>query len=171
MKVIMFGWELPPFISAVGVFVDAEQSEIVKAVQKCALKAVQLHGGETPEYCAEIKEKLGIPVIKAFRVKDESVIEEMKKYIENADFFLLDAYIPGEPGGTGEVFNWDIAVAAKELKKDFFLAGGLDPENLAEAMEKAAPYGVDTASGVERLPRRKDFEKLAKFIRIARGLK
>jgi Phosphoribosylanthranilate isomerase len=95
----------------------------------------------------------------------------MRPYVDAVNYFLLDAYVPGEAGGTGETFNWELAVKAKDLGKPIFLAGGLTPENLAEAIEKVMPFAVDVASGVERLPRRKDYDKMNAFIRKARGLK
>ncbi len=163
--------KMPPFVSTVGVFVDEVMEELVKTAKKVPLKYIQLHGSETPEYCAAAAQATGLPVIKAIRVYDEKSIEAMAPYVESVSYFLLDAYVPGEPGGTGEVFNWDLAVKAKELGKPVFLAGGLTPDNLTEAILKTQPFAVDAASGVERLERRKDYDKLNKFIRAARGLK
>ena len=109
--------------------------------------------------------------MKAFRIENESSVEAIKPYLEAVNYLLLDAYVPGEPGGTGEVFNWELALKVKELNKPFFLAGGLTPENVSEAIAKVQPFGVDVASGVERLPRRKDYDKVNQFVRKARGLK
>jgi phosphoribosylanthranilate isomerase len=163
--------KMPPFVAVAGVFVDEPLEELVKTAKKVPLKYIQLHGSETPEYCAQAAQSSGLPVIKAFRISDEKSLEEIPKYSESASFFLLDAFVPGEQGGTGEVFNWDLAVKAKEYGKPVFLAGGLTPENLTEAILKVQPFAVDAASGVERLERRKDYDKLNKFIRAARGLK
>jgi phosphoribosylanthranilate isomerase len=163
---------LPPFTLPVAVFVDEPIGDLVKLLAKTGFDAVQLHGSETPEYCKEVKEKTNIKVIKAFRISDEASVEAAIAYLECCDYFLFDAYVPGEPGGTGEVFNWDLVLTmkVKGINKPFFLAGGLTPENVGMAIEKVEPFGVDTASGVERLPKKKDFEKMKQFIREARGL-
>ncbi|MFH1369633.1 MAG: phosphoribosylanthranilate isomerase [Elusimicrobiota bacterium] len=162
--------KLPPFISPVGVFVDEDIQALAKTAKKCGFKCLQLHGFETPDYCRQAFELTQIPVIKAFRVKDETVIEQLQQYKDAVKYFLLDAHVEGEPGGTGETFNWDIALKAKDLNIPVFLAGGLTPDNVADAIEKVFPFGVDAASGVERLQRKKDFEKMKAFIRNARGL-
>jgi len=163
--------KMPPFVSAVGVFVDEAQDVIVKIAKKTGLKYIQLHGNETPEFCKAVAIAASLPVIKAFRISDEKSVEAIAAYKDSADYFLLDAYVPGEPGGTGEIFNWDLALKAKEIGKPIFLAGGLTPENVTEAILKVMPFAVDVASGVERLQRRKDYDKMNKFIRAARGLK
>ena len=163
--------KMPPFVSLVGIFVDEPMEELVKTAKKVPLKYLQLHGAETPEYCALAAQSTGLPVIKAFRVSDENSLEALPRYAESVNYFLLDAFVPGDPGGTGQSFNWDLALKAKEIGKDIFLAGGLTPENVTEAIIKVQPFAVDAASGVERLERRKDYDKLNKFIRAARGLK
>ena len=163
---------LPPFTIPVGVFVDEVIEELVKTVKKSGVKMVQLHGSESPEYCRLVKEKTALPVIKAFRVVDESAIDNILSYSDSCDYYLFDAYVEGQPGGTGEVFNWDLVTTMKlkGLVKPFFLAGGLTPENVEQAIEKVEPFAVDVASGVERLPSRKDFDKMKVFVRNARGL-
>ncbi|MBN1823722.1 MAG: phosphoribosylanthranilate isomerase [Endomicrobiales bacterium] len=162
--------KMPSFIQTVGVFADEAIEELAKTAKKTGLKMVQLHGSETPEYCRQAKELTGLPVIKSFRISDEASIEPVAGYADSVDYFLLDAYVEGEPGGTGQTFNWDLALKVKDLNKQIFLAGGLNPDNVKEAIEKVMPFAVDVASGVERLPRRKDFDKMNKFIRTARGL-
>ena len=163
--------KMPTFVSAVGVFVDEMQEEVVKTAKKTGLKYIQLHGSETPEYCKAVSVATALPIIKAFRISDEKSLEVIATYADGVNYFLLDAYAPDEPGGTGEVFNWDLALKAKEMGKSVFLAGGLTPENVTEAIKKVLPFAVDVASGVERLQRRKDYDKMNKFIRAARGLK
>jgi phosphoribosylanthranilate isomerase len=158
-------------VSSVGVFVDESQAEIVKIAKKTGLKYIQLHGNETPEFCKAVAIASSLPIIKAFRISDEKSVEAIAAYKDSVEYFLLDACVPGEPGGTGEVFNWDLALKAKEIGKPVFLAGGLTPENVTEAILKVMPFAVDVASGVERLQRRKDYDKMNKFIRAARGLK
>ena len=163
--------KLPPFIVPVGVFVDEDLKEIGKLVRRSGIKMVQLHGSESPDACKAIKDATGLRVMKAFRVADESIVATIQSYVDVVDYILLDAYVEGEHGGTGTTFNWDIAVKIKDLGKPMFLAGGLTPDNVGEAVEKVNPFAVDTASGVERLPRRKDYDKMKAFIRAAKGLK
>ncbi|MDD5757083.1 MAG: phosphoribosylanthranilate isomerase, partial [bacterium] len=160
----------PPFVSSVGVFVNEDIKNIVKLVKKLSLSLVQLHGEETVEYCRQIKEAVpGIKIIKAFRIKDETVFDSMRPYLEIADYFLLDVYVEGIAGGTGATFNWDLALKAKELGKPIFLAGGLTPENVQEAVDKAKPFAADVASGIERSPKRKDYDKMKDFINKAKS--
>jgi phosphoribosylanthranilate isomerase len=157
---------LPPgVITPVGVFVNAEMNEIIDVTKKCNLKHVQLHGSETPEFVDRFKQSYpDIIVIKAFKIKGEGTLRYISQFKDIADYFLFDAFVPGEEGGTGATFNWDIAIEAKKYDKPVFLAGGLTPENVIEAIEKVQPYAVDVATGVERLPKRKDFDKLKQFI-------
>jgi len=161
---------LPPFTTAVGVFVDEPMVDIKKIIKKIGFDVVQLHGSESQDYCLELK-ALGVKVIKSFKVNSKEVIDNAKNYLECADYFLFDSYQEGVAGGTGEVFDWDLAVCAGELGKPFFLAGGLNAENVAQAIEKVHPFAVDVASGVERLPSRKDFEKMKLFVKAVRSLK
>jgi phosphoribosylanthranilate isomerase len=168
--------ELPSFASLVGVFVDEAIPETVKIVDKLKLKGVQLHGAETPETITLLRvalEGLGRPVfiMKGFRMRDESSLRELEEYQATVDYFLLDAYVEDQMGGTGTVFNWDLAVKAKDLGKPIFLAGGLTPENVREAGKKVAPYAVDVASGVEKSPKRKDVKKVEDFIRNAKSIR
>jgi len=181
--------KIPPVCEPVGIFVDEEINVILDTVKKCNLKLIQLHGKETPDYCLNLKMQLiklehpefesvsendilqketKIKIIKAFRIKGEGTLKYLSRFKDIVDYFLLDTYIQGIEGGTGETFNWDLAVESKKYNKPIFLAGGLTPENVKEAIQKVQPYAVDTASGVERLPRRKDFDKLKKFILNAR---
>jgi phosphoribosylanthranilate isomerase len=162
--------KLPPFVVPVGVFVDEDPKEIGKVVKRSGIKMLQLHGSESPEVCKSLKETYGLPIIKGFRVADASIIETIKAYVDVIDYVLVDTFVEGEAGGTGKTFDWEIALKAKELGKPLFLAGGLTPENVEEAVEKVNPFAVDTASGVERLPRRKDYDKMKAFIRAAKGL-
>lgn len=164
--------KLPHFVLPVGVFVDEDENKIQKVAKKTNIRIIQLHGNETPEKCRRIKEVLSLPIIKAFKVKDESIIETIRDYLQDIDYILLDTHVEGMEGGTGEVFNWDIAVkVSKEYcNKPLFLAGGITPENVTSAIEKVLPYGIDVASGVERSPRRKDYDKMRSLILSAKGL-
>lgn len=155
--------KLPPFTQPVGVFVNEEIRIVKRITEKCRLNLVQLHGEESPEYCRELQvQSARLKIIKAFRIKNKENLEEMKRY--GVDYYLLDSYVPGVEGGTGEIFNWDVAVEAKQFGKPVFLAGGLTPDNITQAIEKVNPYGVDVASGVEKTPRRKDYDLMREFI-------
>ncbi|WKZ32252.1 MAG: phosphoribosylanthranilate isomerase [Thermodesulfobacteriota bacterium] len=156
--------ELPPFVTPVGVFVDEELSRAAATVAETGICTAQLHGNETPEYC----ERLGIKVIKAIRVRDMADINRLRPYSVSA--YLLDTFKEGVHGGTGETFDWDIAVEAKALGR-IVLSGGLNPENVKEAVEKVRPYAVDACSGVEMKdrPGRKDHAKLKEFMERVRG--
>lgn len=152
---------LPPFVQTVGLFVNEEAETVNRIADHCGLDLVQLHGDETPEYCAAIRRR----IIKAFRVKDASSLDAMADYPVAA--CLLDAWSPAARGGTGTTFNWDIAakVAANQA---IILAGGLTPDNVAEAIASVKPYAVDVSSGVESAPGKKDAGLVARFIRSCR---
>jgi phosphoribosylanthranilate isomerase len=122
-----------------------------------------LHGDEPQEFCARVNRR----VIKAFRVKDITSLDPMKDY--RVAGYLLDAYSPKAFGGTGITFNWETAEIAKKFGP-IILAGGLCPDNVAEAVGQVAPYGVDVSSGVESSPGRKDPAKVREFIKRAKGL-
>lgn len=153
--------QLPPFITTVGVFVDEDKPEIEKIVRYVGLNVIQLHGSEPPETCQMCRK-----VIKAIRVRNLTDLEPLKRYKVSA--FLLDTYSPYTIGGTGQIFNWDIAVEAKKFGR-IILAGGLTPENVEEAIKWVQPYGVDVATGVEDTKKgKKDHKKLKLFIKRAR---
>lgn len=154
--------ELPPFIQAVGLFVNTDSAVVNAIADQCRLDLVQLHGDETPEYCDAVKRR----VIKAFRVRDISSLDPIGNY--RVAGILLDAFSPTAYGGTGLTFNWEIARAAAGSGR-VILAGGLTPENVRQAVEVAAPYGVDVSGGVEAAPGIKDPEKIKRFIREAKG--
>jgi phosphoribosylanthranilate isomerase len=153
---------LPPFILRVGVFVNAPKEEIVRAIGECGLSLLQFHGDEAPEFCMQF----GLMSMKAFRIRDAESLKEMVKY--KTDAWLLDAYSSKTPGGTGEVFNWDLAAEAQKSGRPIFLAGGLTPGNVAEAVRKVRPFGVDVSSGVESAPGKKDHAKIRAFINAAK---
>src|SRR5690349_23957241 len=145
--------ELPPFIIKVGVFVNAPEDFVIRAVGACGLSLLQFHGDEPPEYCVQF----GVMSMKAFRIRDASSLERLKDY--PTDAWLLDAYVADKLGGTGETFDWERAVEAKRFGRPVFLAGGLTPENVAEAVRHVRPYAVDVSSGVEASPGKKDHAK------------
>jgi phosphoribosylanthranilate isomerase len=154
---------LPPFIVRVGVFVNAPDELVTTAIRECRLNMLQFHGDEPAEYCL----KFGLMSMKAFRVRDASSLETLATY--PTDAWLLDAYAPDRAGGTGATFNWDLAREAQRHGRPIFLAGGLTPENVAEAVRKVQPFGVDVSSGVEAAPGRKDLAKVKAFIAAAKA--
>ena len=154
---------LPPFIHVVGLFVHAQLDFVNATADRCRLDIVQLHGDESQEFCARVNRR----VIKAFRVKDITSLDRMEEY--RVAGYLLDAYSPKAFGGTGVTFNWDTAVVAKKFGP-IILAGGLTPDNVAEAIGHVSPYGVDVSSGVESAPGVKDPTKVREFIKRAKGL-
>jgi phosphoribosylanthranilate isomerase len=154
---------LPPFVQAVGLFVNAEVDFVNAVAGQCRLDLVQLHGDEPPEYCDRIARR----VIKAFRVKNISSLDPVRNY--RVAGILLDAYSPKTYGGTGLTFNWEMAQSAKTYGP-VILAGGLAPDNVRQAVERVNPYGVDVSGGVEAAPGRKDPEKVKEFIRRAKGI-
>lgn len=154
---------LPPFVTTIGVFVDKPREEIEKICSFTGLDVVQFHGSETPEDCT-----IDNKAIKAIRVKDLSDLDVLKEYI-NVSAFLLDTYSDDAIGGTGQVFNWEIAVEARKFG-NIILAGGLTPDNVKDAVQITQPYGVDVSSGVEGPEKgKKDHKKLELFIRKAKS--
>jgi phosphoribosylanthranilate isomerase len=156
--------QLPPSVIKVGVFVNAPEDAVLRAIGECGLNIVQFHGDETPEYCGLFP----VMTIKAFRVRDAGSLKALADY--QTDAFLLDAHTPDKLGGTGTTFNWDLAMEAQKLGRPIFLAGGLTPENVAEAVRRVQPYAVDVSSGVEESPGKKDHQKMAAFIKAAKGV-
>ncbi|ENQ3104964.1 phosphoribosylanthranilate isomerase [Bacillus cereus] len=150
--------KLPPFTNAVGVFVDEEIEKVNEIAKYCGLTYVQLHGVESPEYCS----KINVPVIKTIKVKSEEDIYSMKKY--NTYAFVLDSFVQGQSGGTGKVFDWNLATKASEYG-NVILAGGLTPENLLQAIKKIRPLAVDVSSGVEK-DGMKDMKRMYEFVKI-----
>jgi phosphoribosylanthranilate isomerase len=156
---------LPTGIERVGVFVDADECTIRSAIEGCALSILQFHGGESPEFCARFAP---LKVWKAFRVGDASVLEIMPGF--ETDAWLLDAAVPGQLGGSGQRFDWELAVRAKALGRPIVLAGGLTPENVGEAVERVQPFAVDVSGGVESAPGVKEAGKMRAFVRAAKGV-
>ena len=154
---------LPPFVQTVGLFVNEESATVNSTADRCGLDLVQLHGEESPDYCAAVKRR----VIKAFRVKDASTLDDIMNYSVAA--CLLDAWSPAAHGGTGTTFNWEIAAKAV-ASHTIILAGGLTPENVAGAVATVKPYAVDVSSGVESAPGKKDAGQVSRFIRASRSL-
>lgn len=148
-----------------GVFVNAPMEEIVHVSEELGLTLLQLHGDEGPSFCSEAARRTGARVIKALQVAGPGDVQDVARY--HTDFHLLDARSekPGREGlrgGTGETFDWHL-LDGRRSKIPLILSGGLSPENVAEAIEQVHPFAVDTASGTESAPGRKDPRKLVEF--------
>ena len=151
---------LPPFITTVGVFRNAEHKVIKEIAAQCGITSVQLHGTESPEYCTQIS----LPVIKVFELQCEADLHILHNYNVSACLVDKPKSIP-----TGTV-NWELALKARHPTRKLILAGGLTPENVAEAIRHVKPYAVDVASGVESEKRQKDSRKIRAFIRTVREI-
>jgi phosphoribosylanthranilate isomerase len=149
---------LPPFITTVGVFRNAEHKVIKEIAAQCGITSVQLHGTESPEYCAQFS----LPVIKVFELQKESDLKTLDDYNVSACLVDKPKSIP-----TGTV-NWELALKARHPTRKLILAGGLMPENVPEAIRHVKPYAVDVASGVESEKRKKDSRKIKAFIKAVR---
>jgi phosphoribosylanthranilate isomerase len=154
---------LPPFLTIVGVFVNEQPEHIENVITMIGIDVIQLHGEEPPERYTFTRR-----VIKAMRVETLESLDPLINYRGKASAFLLDTFTPDLFGGTGKIFNWDIALEAKQFGR-IILAGGLTPDNVAEAVKRVRPYGVDVSSGVEFEKGRKDFKKMQQFIERAKG--
>lgn len=155
--------KLPPYITCVGVFVNEDKERIRKIAEQTGIHVVQLHGDEPPSACRIS----GYPVIKAIRVKSLDNMDMIKNYWGKVSAFLLDTYSPQTYGGTGQLFNWEIALEAKQFGR-IILAGGLSPENVEQAVRYVKPYAIDVSSGVEEEKGKKDLEKMKQFIEKAK---
>ena len=154
---------LPPNVRTVGVFVNPSEEEVDRALASGAIDLAQLHGDETPDFCRRFAGRY----IKALRLVDESSLTQLADY--SSDLVLVDADSPGY-GGSGQRADVELARRAAERRR-VLLAGGLTPENVAEAIRAVKPYGVDVAGGVESAPGVKDREKVTAFIAAAKGVK
>jgi phosphoribosylanthranilate isomerase len=151
-------------LGKVGVFVDEPLAVVREIAGSCRLDYVQLHGSEPPEYCRAV----GLPVIKAVRAGPDFNINDVANY--DVAMLLLDSFAPGQAGGTGKTFDWlQVQAAVGQLGKPFLVAGGLTPENVAEAVAVLRPSGVDVSGGVET-GGAKDSHKIGRFIAAARAV-
>jgi phosphoribosylanthranilate isomerase len=137
---------------------------VMEAISACGLNLLQFHGDEPSEFCTQF----GLMSVKALRVRDAASLESLANY--QTDGFLLDAHSKSGLGGTGEKFNWELAIAAQKFNKPIFLAGGLTPENVADAVRQVRPFAVDVSSGVESAPGIKDHVKVKAFIAAAKSV-
>ena len=149
---------LPPFVTVVGLFVNASREEVARVLDQVPLDLLQFHGDESAQACRGH----GRPWIKAIHMRDSVDLEQLKERYHESSGLLLDTYRAGVPGGTGECFNWDMI--PRGLSSQIILAGGLDPDNVEQAVRQVRPYAVDVSGGVEAAKGIKDAEKIAAFI-------
>lgn len=149
---------IPPFVSVVGLFVNAPTAEIEAVISQVRIDVLQFHGDETAAECERIK----LPYLKAIRVKSDTNLLQCEVEFSSAKALLLDAYSETAFGGTGHVFNWKLI--PKGMTKPIILAGGLNPENVADAIKQVQPYAVDVSGGVEASKAIKDEAKIAAFM-------
>lgn len=162
---------LPPFVDCVGVFVNEDIEKVKKIIALTGLNHIQLHGNESVEYCLQLKtDKPEVRIMKAFRVDEDHLNNALFTSYENAIHgFLFDTYAKGQEGGTGETFNWDL-LGQLMLTKPIILAGGLTPDNAAQAVKEVAPFAIDINSGVELSPGKKDHQALKQLIERVKAL-
>lgn len=155
--------QLPNNIDKIGVFANSTIDQINQTVIDSGLTGVQLHGDESPEFCQQLRQILPqVEIIKAFRVRSPEHLQTATNYTQYVDTLLLDAYHPQQLGGTGQTLDWQM------LQKfspgcPWFLAGGLTPENITEALSQVQPDGIDLSSGVENKPGDKNLDQVAKL--------
>src|ERR687896_2639991 len=156
------GAQLHRRVELTGVFVNATLDEVAAMADVCRFSMLQLHGDEGPSYCQEAARRTGCRVMKAARVRDAAQVQALRAY--RTDYHLLDAHSPRAPGGTGESFDWELA-RLHSGTPPVVLSGGLTPDNVGQAIATASPFAVDTASGTEAEPGRKDPAKVTAFFR------
>ena len=154
---------LPPFVTTVGLFVNASEGKVRETLAGVRLDLLQFHGSEPPEFCASF----GVPYVKAVRMEKGTDLLEWAGRFSTARALLLDAYVPGEHGGTGKTFNW--ADIPRDLPIPLVLSGGLNAENVGRAVREVRPWAVDVSSGVESSRGTKDPRKIVEFIRSVRS--
>ena len=154
--------ELSTYVLKVGVFVNESLNEIIEIAATVNLDAIQLHGKETPKFAKELKAKTNLEIIKAFCVSPEFKPENVLQY--EVDAILLDAYSQHEHGGTGEIFDWEIAKKVREIFPKMYLAGGLSAKNIAKAILAVKPFAVDACSSIEEVKGIKNHTKVKNFI-------
>ncbi len=157
---------LPPFVTTVGLFVNPAAGQVEAVLNEVRLDVLQFHGDEPPEFCAGF----GVPYLKAIRVKAGVDLVQCAIRYQEAQGLLLDAYVEGTPGGTGQSFDWELIPAGLPLP--VILSGGLEPANVADAIRRVRPWAVDVSSGVEASKGIKDAAKIAAFIEgVRKGCK
>jgi len=161
--------KLPPFVLAVAIFQDQDQKAITKTVKKTQVKAVQLNGKETPEFCKALQVALGVKVFKLMKYTSAMDILNLKPYVGNIDYFVLDVSQTDEQGNISVSF--DALKEVAQLNVPFFVTGNISSDNVSDLMEIVTPYGVEADTSIERKQRRKDFDKMSLFIKKAHGLR
>jgi phosphoribosylanthranilate isomerase len=156
--------DVPAMVARVGVFVDSPAEEVVDAAERLRLSAVQLHGAETPQYCAAVP----VPVFKAFRVGGGFSTGDIEAYRGVVDAVLLDTLVAGQAGGTGRAFSWADLGDVPDVAP-LIVAGGLTPANVGRVIGTLHPFAVDVSSGVERDARHKDPDRIAAFVAAVRS--
>ncbi len=165
---------VPPSVVRVGLFVDPDDTLIAAAHRHAALDMAQLHGSESPARCDEIRDRFGLKVMKALKIAEAADIEAADAYIGHVDWLMFDARTPtgmkgALPGGNALAFEWAL-LAGRSFAVPWMLAGGLTPDNVAEAARISGATSVDVSSGVENAPGRKDPGKIARFLDAVRAL-
>jgi len=157
---------LPPFIKTLGVFVNEDPSKIQEIVAFCGLDIIQFHGDEAPGVCRNFMPRS----VKAFQLRDESTLGQVKPYQGKVRAMLFDTYAKEKRGGTGKIFDWRLAVEGKAFGIPIILSGGLSPFNIQEAISTVKPYAVDVNSGVEESPGKKDHGLMKQLFEEIHGL-
>ena len=158
------GSELRRRVELAGVFVNASLDEVAEVADVCSLSLLQLHGDEGPSYCAEVARRTGAKVIKAVRVRDQASLRALGAYRDRVAFHLVDAYVEGRHGGTGETFAWEL-LKGRHSQVPLIVSGGITPDNAADAVRELRPFAVDSASGTEAEHGRKDPAKVTALLR------
>jgi phosphoribosylanthranilate isomerase len=153
-------------VACVGVFVNPTLEELAREAQQIPYSHLQLHGDEGPAFCSEAARRTGCKVIKAARVASAGDIRDLERF--HTDFHMLDSAAAGMRGGTGRTWEWSL-LQARRSKTPLILSGGLDPDNVGEAIAAVDPWAVDSASGTESEPGVKDPEKVRRFLEVAAG--
>jgi phosphoribosylanthranilate isomerase len=163
MQILAVREQLPNNVDRIGVFANSTIAEICQIVEDADLTGVQLHGDESPDFCAQLRQVLlNIEIIKALRVKNAQALEQVDTYTSYVDTLLLDAYHPQQLGGTGKTLDWN-TLQEFNPKCSWLLAGGLTPLNILDALSQVKPAGIDLSSGVECNPGDKDLSKVSQL--------
>lgn len=162
---------VPEEVRTVGLFVDPTDEEVENALHETPLDMLQLHGSETPQRLRELRHRFSLPLIKAIRVGAEEDLDSVHDYLPHCDWLLFDAKPEGAkmPGGTGQVFDWTL-MQNRSIEKPWMISGGLNAENVKEALSLLHPRAVDVSSGVESTPGVKDVQKIKDFINTVKTI-
>jgi phosphoribosylanthranilate isomerase len=160
--------KLPPFITPVAVFCNEDDKVVTKLIKKLGIKNIQFNGSESPEVCKTVRDGQGAKVFKFFKLNSIEDVLVLEHYKDTVDYLVLDvSYMYGQQAK----FNYDIVLKAKEFKIPIFISGNIVTEDIEKFLDKTSPYGFEADMSVERLPKRKDYDKMSAFIRATHGLK